>query len=351
MKKKLIGIIFFSILFAISSITTSSAKDVIKLTLNLAVPPTHQRWVMAIKPWIDEIETRSEGKVKIVPYFAQALSKQSDIYKSVVSGMADMGEAPFDRKPGQFPILETVFALSTPSIAVKDSTLMFNEFLQNLPQAKNELKEVKTLFVHLSSPAFIGTSEVAIKKMEDFKGLKMMSWGALSKLVSQIGVVPVGMPFPDVYMAIQKGVLDASIMTYTLLTDRKFGKVVHHVTPVTLGYSPFGMVMNKKAWSKLPKDVQNIFDEVNRDVAINLFNKFWWERTIKAKKTFEESMGGKTHYLSSGDLVKMDEIWHGLGKKIMQKTKMNPSDQAKIISEFRKLELKYGVSLNEAYDN
>ena len=67
MKKKLIGIIFFSILFTISSITTSSAKDVIKLTLNLAVPPTHQRWVMAIKPWIDEIETRSEGKVKIVP--------------------------------------------------------------------------------------------------------------------------------------------------------------------------------------------------------------------------------------------------------------------------------------------
>jgi len=351
MKKKLLGIICLSILFAIGSTATSYAEDVIKLSLNLAIPPTHQRWVKAIKPWIAEIETRSEGKVKILPYFAQSLSKQSDIYNSIKVGIADIGEAPMDRKPGLFPIIENLFGLSTPSIVVKDGTLMFNEILEKIPQARNDLKDVKILFVHLSAPAIIGTSEVPIKKLDDLKGLKMMSFGMLSKIVKELGAAPIGMPIPEVYMAMQKGVLDASLTTYTLLTDRKFGKVIHHVTPVTLGYSPFSMVMNKKVWEKLPKDVQTVFDEVNRDVAPNLFNNAWWERTILAKKTFEKSMGGQSHFLSSNDLARMDKVWQKFVKKIVRRMKINPSDGAKIVAEFRKLEQKYGTPLIEAYSN
>ncbi len=351
MKKSVTGIVCLCALLVIGLATVSHAKDVIKLSLNLAVPPTHQRWVKAIKPWIAEIETRSKGKIKIQPYFAQALSKQSDVYNSVVSGLADIGESPLDRKPGHFPVLENLFALATPSIVVKDGTLMFSELLEKIPQAQNDLNDTKTLFVHLSSPAFIGTSNVPVIKLEDLKGLKFNSYGVLGKMVKKIGAVPIGLPFPDVYMAIQKGVLDASITTYTLLTDRKFGKVIHHVTPVTFGYSPFAMVMNKKVWGKLPKDIQIVFDEVNQEIAINLFNKVWWERSMAAKKTFEGSMGGKAYYLASGDLAKMDKIWSDYRTKIIKKMRVNPQEQAEILSEFHKAEQKFGVTLNEAYGN
>lgn len=351
MKKKLIGIVCLCILFVIVSTVTSYAKDVIKLTLNLAVPPTHQRWVMAIKPWIDEIETRSEGKVKIIPYFAQSLSKQADTYHSVEGGVADIGEATLDRKPGLFPIMENIFGLSKPSIVIKDGTSMFNELLDKIPLAKNDLKGVKVLFVHLTAPAIIGTSKVPIKKFEDLKGLKFMSYGMLSKIVKKMGAAPIGMPIPEVYMAMQKGVLDASLTTYTLLTDRKFGKVIHHVTPVTLGYSPYAMVMNKKVWEKLPKDVQDVFNEVSQDIAINLFNKYAWERTIASKKIFEESMGGKTYYLSSSDMARMDNLWRSFAKKIVKKMRVSPSEGEKIQAEFKKLEQKYGIPIREAYNN
>ncbi len=351
MKKSVTGIVCLCALLVIGLATVSHAKDVIKLSLNLAVPPTHQRWVKAIKPWIAEIETRSKGKIKIQPYFAQALSKQSDVYNSVVSGLADIGESPLDRKPGHFPVLENLFALATPSIVVKDGTLMFNELLEKIPQAQNDLKDTKILFVHLSAPACIGTSKVPVKRLEDLKGLKFNSYGILGKMVKKIGAVPIGLPFPDVYMAVEKGVLDASLTTYTLLTDRKFGKVLHHVTPVTFGYSPFAMVMNKKVWEKLPKDIQIVFNEVDQNMAINLFNKIWWERTIAAKKIFEGSMGGKTYYLASDDLAKMDKIWSDYRTKIVKRMRVNPQEQTEILSEFHKAEQKYGVTLNEAYGN
>ncbi len=102
----------------------------------------------------------------------------------------------------------------------------------------------------------------------------------------------------------------------------------------------------------MPKDVQNIFEEVNRDVALNLFNKFWWEGTIRAKKTYEESMGGKSYFLSPNDLAKMDKIWQEVNKKhVGRRMKIEASDVDKIEAEFKKLELKYGTPLIEAYSN
>ena len=73
----------------------SAAEEPIVLTFNLGMPPIHQRWVNAIKPWCDELEKRSNGRIKIEPYFANALGKRSDAMDSVRTGIADLAEAPF----------------------------------------------------------------------------------------------------------------------------------------------------------------------------------------------------------------------------------------------------------------
>ncbi len=62
-------------------------------------------------------------------------------------------------------------------------------------------------------------------------------------------------------------------------------------------------------------------------------------------------MGGTTNYLASGDLAKMDKIWSDYRTKIVKRMRVNPSEQIEILSEFKKLELKYGVTLNDAYGN
>ena len=42
----------------------SAAEEPIVLTFNLGMPPIHQRWVNAIKPWCDELEKRSNGRIR-----------------------------------------------------------------------------------------------------------------------------------------------------------------------------------------------------------------------------------------------------------------------------------------------
>ena len=96
----------------------SAAEEPIVLTFNLGMPPIHQRWVNAIKPWCDELEKRSNGRIKIEPYFANALGKRSDAMDSVRTGIADLAEAPFSSNPGAFPFHSQIFSAANPSMAL-----------------------------------------------------------------------------------------------------------------------------------------------------------------------------------------------------------------------------------------
>ena len=79
----------------------SAAEEPIVLTFNLGMPPIHQRWVNAIKPWCDELEKRSNGRIKIEPYFANALGKRSDAMDSVRTGL---GRSAFQLQPRRVPL-------------------------------------------------------------------------------------------------------------------------------------------------------------------------------------------------------------------------------------------------------
>ena len=90
----------------------SAAEEPIVLTFNLGMPPIHQRWVNAIKPWCDELEKRSNGRIKIEPYFANALGKRSDAMDSVRTGIAKRLSAP---TPARSPSILRFFPPPTPA--------------------------------------------------------------------------------------------------------------------------------------------------------------------------------------------------------------------------------------------
>ena len=67
------------------------------------------RWTQAIKPWADELEKRSGGRIRVEPYFAESLGKQADAYQSVQTGLADMTEMLFTSGAGAFPLFRVLF--------------------------------------------------------------------------------------------------------------------------------------------------------------------------------------------------------------------------------------------------
>jgi TRAP-type C4-dicarboxylate transport system substrate-binding protein len=290
--------------------SAAPAANVIELSFNLPIPPTHSRWLRAIEPWTKEIEAASNGRLKITPYFSESLSTLPENYDSVVNGIADLGESFIGAKVGRLPLIENLLGTAPPSLRMKNGAAVVWKLYQESPALQDEFKEVKVLFLHASPPQAVVTSKKQIKSVADMKGLKYeVSGGALpTQIAAALGASVVQMGMADIYMGLEKGVIDGATGDYELMVARKWGDILKYYTTMSITTSTFYCVMNKDKYNSLPPDLQKIIDDYSGDHAVDLFGKARWDIDMENKATWEGSMGGTTIYLSADELAKADAI-------------------------------------------
>ena len=83
----------------------AAPKTVTQLSYSIFFPPTHIQCITATN-WAQEIEKRSQGRVKITVYPAGSLTKADQCYEGVVKGISDIGMSCFAYTRGRFPLLE-----------------------------------------------------------------------------------------------------------------------------------------------------------------------------------------------------------------------------------------------------
>ena len=125
-------------------------------------------------------------------------------------------------------------------------------------------------------------SKRPIRWPQDLKGLKLrlMEAPIFLDTFKQLGVTPVPMPFPEVYNALQQGVIDGQdnpLLTSILM---KFTEVNKYVTRTNHALTETVIVVNADFWNSLPKDVQEAFRKgarecirTNREVNARLHQK------------------------------------------------------------------------------
>lgn len=234
----------------------------IKLSYSIFFPPTHVQCITATN-WAQEIEKRSQGRVKITVYPAGSLTKADQCYEGVVSGISDIGMSCFAYTRGRFPLLEGLdLPLGYPDGAT--ATRVANALVTKYQVG--ELADVHTLYVHAHGPGLLA-SKKAIRTLEDLKGLQVRATGLSSKIVEALGGKPVAMSQPETYEALQKGVVEATLCPIETLKGWKQGEAIQYVVDSTvIGYTTaMFVVMNKAKWNQLPADLQAIFDAVSQE--------------------------------------------------------------------------------------
>jgi TRAP-type C4-dicarboxylate transport system substrate-binding protein len=75
-----------------------------------------------------------------------------------------------------------------------------------------------------------------------------------------LGAVPTLVPFPDTYLAMQKGVLDGTLTPIGACEIFNFHEVGKYMTHVIIATAPFSIIMNKDKWNSLSPDIQKAID-------------------------------------------------------------------------------------------
>jgi len=281
-----------SFLFFLGSLLMSWIPSATAASIELAYanffPPMHEQGKLA-EAWAKEVEVRTNGKVKITYYGGGGLLNGPQIYDGVLKGIADIGMSVFGYSRGVFPAME-VIDLPNGYPNGKTATRVINAFYQTFKP--EELNKVKVLYLHAHGPGILH-SKKEVNRLEDLKGLKIRSYGFNADMVSALGAVPVALPISGVYEALQKGVADATFVGSEALKGWKQAEVIKYtIGCYGIGYSAGQyVVMNLDRWKSLPKDIQDVFEQVSAEWIPKHGEA--WDQSDKEGLEYSLSLGNK----------------------------------------------------------
>jgi TRAP-type C4-dicarboxylate transport system substrate-binding protein len=215
-------------------------------------------------PWAKILEERTGGRVKATIFPGEMLGKLKDTYDAIVAGTADIGWAFTAVTPGRFPLHE-VWDLPMMFPSGRVGTLAQRELFEKEPNLRAEFREVKVLWFHVGDPMTLHTAKKPIRSLEDVKGMKIRIGGGTTPPSSTkaLGAIPVFLPIPDTYPALERGTADGVITLFEAIRSFRFNEVTKYHTTVPLWGTFFYVVMNKKKFESLPPDIQKIIEDIS----------------------------------------------------------------------------------------
>lgn len=228
-------------------------------------PPTSYANQHTVDPWLDKLEQASKGRVKIDRYHGQTLVKGTDLWDAAKYGLADICWSFHGYYPGMTPLADVVTLPFPPVDTGQQNALILWQLYEEFPEIKKSFSDCKILAFFSNPYDNVATTAKAgpINTMENLKNLKIRAPGRLpSEAVKALGAVPTMTSAPEMYLALQKGVIDGVVMAPGFWAFFKLEEVLKHYTYVPFVGNYFSMAMNWGTWNdKLPADVKDAWEK------------------------------------------------------------------------------------------
>ncbi len=280
----------------------------------------------AAKFFEKRLEELSKGKIDVQVYPNSQLYKDKAVLKAIKMNSVQMACPSFSK-----------FTKTIPQLALFDLPFLFRD-MDHVHKVEDgevgaKLKDLvaKKGFVVLDywDNAFkqLTSSKKALKMPEDAKGQKfrIMSSKVLEEQFKAVGANPQVMPFSEVYSALQQGVIDGQENTNSNIYTKKFYEVQKYMTLSNHGYLGYLVVMSKKFYESLPKDLQEAVKQAMKEATAK-------ERELAAKLDKEQfnkikEYANKTKKL---EIIKLNDEQRKAWKDAMSKIYPKFYDKDKI---------------------
>lgn len=255
MIKRLLGTIVFS---AITAFSSANAKEVIELRLAHYLPPMHNMAANILPGWAERVEKASDGRLKITIYPASQLLAVNEIFDGVRGGVADLGWSMPGATPGRFPgmsIMELPFIFNRAEHA---SQVLMEAHEKGY--FKKEFQGVKVLYLHTHHAGIVNT-KTEVRDLDALKGKRVrFPSPPVRSLLQSLGADPVGIPAPQSYESLERGVLDGVAFPYDAMKGLRLGELLKYHIDYPMYVLTFYLVMNEAKYNSLPKDLQAVID-------------------------------------------------------------------------------------------
>jgi TRAP-type C4-dicarboxylate transport system substrate-binding protein len=265
MRSNLTKVLAAGLMAAFCGISSSApaAETVLKAITYAPLSKVEDSMVI-FKRWVDKVNTAGKGEIRIELLGGPEVFPVSDQMNALSKGLVDA---------------VMTFSVHTPIVPEIDTSGLSditpteernNGYLALLDKAHEKIN-AKVIGRTATHSGFYIFSKMPIRKLEDFKNVKIRSHSGYDPLFKKVGAVPIGMAISEIYGALERGVVAAA--PYPIFV---YDMGVQEVTKFALGdafwpsHTTFTYVNLKKFNSLTPKQQAILMDaqiENEKDMA------------------------------------------------------------------------------------
>lgn len=219
--------------------------------------------VQAYQKWADLAKEKSGGRIAIRVYPSAQLYNDVNVIPAVSSGTVDMGAPPSGLLTAVVPEA-AVFELPSMWGITYDQyrRMLGGDFGRELGKKFEDKLGVKILGYYNMGAWVWGTTRKSslIQAPADYadKKIRVVGNPLVEQTFKAMGAQPVQMAWPEVPTALLQGVIDGLETTMSGLDSVKGWELVGNLTYANHKYTPYVVIMNQRAWNKLPPDLQQV---------------------------------------------------------------------------------------------
>ena len=265
-RKMLFGLLVVTLvsLVALPFLSACAEPEVIELTFTTVMPP-QAPMTQVFTTWADRVMAESGGRVNITCYLGGSLMKHEEEFRGVQEGVADIAWYSPSEDPGNWELNEFQNLCFLPFKSNRQGTIIYNEMLDNKDTGlwdEYEERGLRPYGAQFPPPFQLLTVDKPVRVPADMAGMKCYALGDVAKVVSAAGGAPVEIVITDLYMALDRGMVEGFITH--LAAALVFG-LMEFPNYVTL-FGPGGcyeflclFIINADTWDSFPTDIKQIF--------------------------------------------------------------------------------------------
>ncbi|WP_280563691.1 TRAP transporter substrate-binding protein [Chromohalobacter sp. 48-RD10] len=215
----------------------------------------------AFEAWAEAVEEDSNGSLTIENYPSQTLSQADETYDAVVNGIADIGITAQGYTNGRFPLSQIVELPGVANESAEQGACVL-QMLYDDGQIADEYDDTHVLFMFTTGPGYIHTRDTDVQKPSDLEGLRIRRPTAVAgNILKNMGAEPTGMPAPEIYTSMQRGVLDGVSLPWEGMKTFRLNELTEYHTQVPFYTLIFVATMSQDKYDSLSPEQQKAIDE------------------------------------------------------------------------------------------
>jgi len=266
-------------------------------------PPTHFIVDTTYGPFAKAISDATGGDTTVKVFMGGELGAgPAEQYNRVVDGVTDIAFGLPGYTASNFPL---TLLNELPGVITADAGTQ--AMMDHADMLAGEYKRVQLVGLWNNAPNLLLTASKPVRSMDDLKGLNIRVPSRNAGIIVQAwGANPVSMPAPEIYNAMQTGVIDGAMIDPTTLKSFKLAEVTKFVTQgMDTTISEFFLIMNRDSFDSLNETAQKAVLDAGREAALTSAAK-WLDVANKSMADFAASEGKEVITLSAEEAAKFN---------------------------------------------